>query len=375
MQRFVTPDLQRPVLLAAPPLIIDGLPSKLYRLRPFNFLGSGSFGNVFSVKDPSDGCNYALKAIRIPKGIRALVVQEVTILSKLLHHENIVKITGAWPETIQDAEHYTNFVGLGDLNESLSSSVSSGCSSDKKSSFSEFSCPPDSYLSHSERDVMFIKMELCQISLQEELKSDKYLSPEDRMAKGIQIFRQLLSVLKYLVRVGILHNDIRPENILFKGGVLKLADFGLSCILKGRDEVKCEEIDYEEVAKVRCNPYKSPELTWFGARSPEVGGMSDVFSVGAVMFRILSSGEDSGNVGHLLDGEDKVRELFMGLRIQYGESHWDLLDIVEGMVARFPEDRVRVTRDNGKLLPFFGEFLQTKESELEEGCSDADYGV
>ena len=43
---------------------------------------------------------------------------------------------------------------------------------------------------------------------------------------------QLLKAIEHMHRNGIFHRDIKPENILFAGDHIKLADFGLSKMLK-----------------------------------------------------------------------------------------------------------------------------------------------
>lgn len=46
-------------------------------------------------------------------------------------------------------------------------------------------------------------------------------------------FRQLITAVDYCHDKGISHRDIKPENILIESnGVLKIADFGLSNIIK-----------------------------------------------------------------------------------------------------------------------------------------------
>jgi len=50
--------------------------------------------------------------------------------------------------------------------------------------------------------------------------------------KARNYFKQLLDALVYLERKGVLHLDIKPDNILIKNGILKLADFGFSAKLK-----------------------------------------------------------------------------------------------------------------------------------------------
>ena len=49
-------------------------------------------------------------------------------------------------------------------------------------------------------------------------------------------FHQMMNGLHYMHAKGYAHRDIKPENILLaRDFTLKLADFGFSCLLKGKD--------------------------------------------------------------------------------------------------------------------------------------------
>ena len=50
----------------------------------------------------------------------------------------------------------------------------------------------------------------------------------------INYIRAALLGLASIHKQGILHLDVKPENLLFKGNVLKIADFGLSRAVKFR---------------------------------------------------------------------------------------------------------------------------------------------
>lgn len=55
----------------------------------------------------------------------------------------------------------------------------------------------------------------------------------EQMAKNI--FKQLIETIKYLHSIGIVHRDIKPDNILIElDNTIKLCDFGVSKEIKRR---------------------------------------------------------------------------------------------------------------------------------------------
>merc|ERR1712224_983478 len=64
-------------------------------------------------------------------------------------------------------------------------------------------------------------------------------------AEAATVMRQLLSALADCHRRGVLHRDVKPENLLLtssEGWELKLSDFGLVKTLSDMDEFSEEEI-------------------------------------------------------------------------------------------------------------------------------------
>ncbi|CAK9069379.1 Phosphorylase b kinase gamma catalytic chain [Durusdinium trenchii] len=77
---------------------------------------------------------------------------------------------------------------------------------------------------------------------------------------AVEITLGLLSALAYVHHLGIVHRDVKCENILLDGQRAVLADFGISCYLADAENLK---------KRVGSPGYAAPEMLWLGlSRTP-----------------------------------------------------------------------------------------------------------
>lgn len=170
------------------------------------------------------------------------------------------------------------------------------------------------------------------------------------------VIKQIFTSLLYLKQQGIVHRDIKPDNILFSsenGSRIKLIDLGLSCYVNDQNP-----------ATFRCGTpgYIAPEIL----NTPEENisdvliNKVDVFSLGAIFFKFLFgkkyfSGECTGELlrrNRRGVGERKmmkVRNMILKDR--------QALDLVSRMLEVDSEKRISI--EEALLHPF----LKTKRNQ------------
>ncbi|MBE7209414.1 MAG: protein kinase, partial [Gluconacetobacter diazotrophicus] len=114
------------------------------------------------------------------------------------------------------------------------------------------------------------------------------------VAAAIRIGTQILAALEYAHGFGVVHRDIKPANILLTQGLnVKVTDFGISRLISSDTTV--------DQLMIGTPSYMSPEQ----ARGERVDPRSDLFSLGSVLYELLSgtqpfSGMDYNGTIHRL---------------------------------------------------------------------------
>jgi serine/threonine protein kinase len=87
-------------------------------------------------------------------------------------------------------------------------------------------------------DSLFMVFEMCSKGAMMDITLDKDAKPLDPELTW-DYFRQIVLGMEYLHESGVIHRDIKPDNMLVtEEGVLKLVDFGVSSMFsKGNDNV------------------------------------------------------------------------------------------------------------------------------------------
>lgn len=186
----------------------------------------------------------------------------------------------------------------------------------------------------------YIMMELLEgKDLGDVLKERKKLSVDEVLIIALQ----LAKALNYAHKAGIVHRDIKPDNIIVlpDGETIKVADFGIAR-MDSRDEMQ-----KTQVGSVLGTPrYMSPEQ----ALGENADGRADLFAVGVIMYEMLTGNKafDGENIGTLMTQITQKQPPPIGSICP--EVPAGLRQIIQKLLHKKPERRFQTGSDLAKAL-------------------------
>ena len=169
-----------------------------------------------------------------------------------------------------------------------------------------------------------------------------------RLGEALEIAAQAAAALTAAHAAGIVHRDVKPENIMLRpDGYVKVLDFGLAKLTERR----FDSIDTKAptMARVATNPgtvmgtahYMSPEQ----ARGQEVDARTDIWSLGVVLYEMVAGrvpfdgGTGSDIIVSILDREPPP------LTSSSGEVPAELQRIARKALSKDREERYQTVKD------------------------------
>jgi len=176
----------------------------------------------------------------------------------------------------------------------------------------------------SGRVIYFVMKFLRGESLSEQLEKHGALPPEEIN----KILCQTAAALGYAHKNGIVHRDIKPDNIMFdESGHAILTDFGIAKAATGTRLTGTG-------MSIGTPHYMSPEQ----ARAQTLDGRSDIYSLGVVAYQCLTGvvpfdGEDSFSIGykHIMEEMPEPELKTVAQR--------SLLQVIKRMMAKTQDER------------------------------------
>ncbi|KAL7950634.1 map kinase [Trichoderma barbatum] len=208
------------------------------RWQQGQFVGGGTFGNVYAAMNLDTGHLMAVKEIRLqdPKLIPTIAesIREEMRVLEVLDHPNVVSYHGI----------------------------------------------------EVHRDRVYIFMEFCSGgSLANLLEHGRIEEEEVIMVYALQ----LLEGLAYLHESGIAHRDIKPENILLDhNGIIKYVDFGAAKLIARQGRTMAADLHATKPNKSMTGTpmYMSPEV--IKGENPGKAGSVDIWSLGCVILEMAT---------------------------------------------------------------------------------------
>ena len=121
-----------------------------------------------------------------------------------------------------------------------------------------------------EKECLYIALELCKGGT---LEDKLYKSSASRPAEPLQILKQMCSAVAYIHNKGLIHRDLKPDNIFIQEDTIKIADFGL-VTNKGKHSTN----------RVGTELYMAPEVT---AEKGDYDNKVDIYSLGLIFLELL----------------------------------------------------------------------------------------
>lgn len=158
-----------------------------------------------------------------------------------------------------------------------------------------------------------------------------------REKDAVDYIQQIGSALAKVHKVGVLHRDLKPGNIMLRDdGSIALIDFGLA----KRMRLKLEMTDHGEIFGTPY--YMSPEQ----GHANKVDARSDIYSLGVIFYEMLT-----GEKPYLADNA-------MGIIYKHSNAPIPLLSarlakyqaIINLMLAKKPEDRMQTANEISEWL-------------------------
>ena len=202
------------------------------RYRIVRFLGAGAMGEVYLADDPQIDRRLAIKTVRLvgrPQEIedrKKRLLREARAAGRLLH---------------------PNVVTLFDAGEA--------------------------------EGMLYLAFEYVEGTDLAHRLDERCRDPRLSLREALRVVRQAADALDYAHGQGIVHRDIKPSNILLdRSGRVKVADFGIA-------KMAGQSTELTMAGSVMGSPqYLSPEQI----RGEDLDGRSDIFSLGVVLYEILS---------------------------------------------------------------------------------------
>jgi hypothetical protein len=175
-----------------------------------------------------------------------------------------------------------------------------------------------------------------------------------RLARGpmtvtevIGILRDVARALAYAHQRGVVHRDIKPDNVLISGGTAVVTDFGIAKAISASRTAQGGATLTQIGTSIGTPAYMAPEQA---AGDPDVDHRADIYSLGCMAFELLSgqavfAGRTPQRMlaAHMGEAPRRISEL-------RGDLPQTLADLVDACLAKEPGQRPQQAGDIVRTL-------------------------
>ena len=168
----------------------------------------------------------------------------------------------------------------------------------------------------------------------------EYIAREKQLSidEAIQIAREVAEALGHAHSHGLIHRDIKPDNVMMSGGHAVVADFGIA---KAVSVSGGQKLTQSGMA-IGTPAYMSPEQA---AGDPDIDGRTDIYALGCMLYEMLV-GEIpfTGRTSQAILARHTMDIVSPPSTVRQSASP-DLEDIVFCSMAKSPADRFRTASE------------------------------
>ena len=163
-------------------------------------------------------------------------------------------------------------------------------------------------------------------TLRSRLARDRRLPVDD----AVQLVREMADALEYAHRHGVVHRDVKPENVLLQSGHALVADFGIALALENAGGARITRTGIT----LGTPSYMAPEQA---AGDRPIDARTDVYALGAVLHEMLA-GESPFAASHQMP-RNAMNEPAISLAARRADVSPSLDAAVRRALAKEPDER------------------------------------